>query len=338
VPSRHADLRPSTLTARRSALASALLGALAAACGDPAEPTRCEVVIGPLDGVLLAGTQARATASATCTRGEPAAVRWSSSDTTVATIDSSGLVTAVSGGQVQLIAELAAPAAARDSTPLFVEAPYEIVLSPARFDLLPLSRQALNVSLLPSARTPPGFPRTVDVQSSDPCVARLDAQGYMLAGRPGRVFVRLRLTAAPGIRDSVTVQVAVPAASRTFVVGITDAATGAAVDPRALRGRVSLVVNFLYPLTGGQLVLRLGGRTAATQLLAAPIDPALVGPQRLAVALDTDARDATGARRFPVGALELEAALVVPDQPGLPGCPVVNLSDRDVQPVTLVGP
>jgi hypothetical protein len=209
VPSRSADLRASTLTARRSTLASALALALAS-CGDPAEPTRCEVVIDPLDGVLLAGTQARATASATCTRGEPAALRWSSSDTTVATVDSSGLVTAVAGGRVQLIAELSAPAAARDSTPVLVEAPYEIVLSPARFDLLPLSRQALNVSLLPNASTPPGFPRTVDVQSSDPCVARLDAQGYILAGRPGRVFVRLRLTAAPGVRDSVTVQVACP--------------------------------------------------------------------------------------------------------------------------------
>ena len=334
MPSRIADRRRSTLA---SALALALV-----ACGDPAEPTRCEVAIDPLTGILLAGTRAQATANATCTRGEPAGLRWSVSDTTIATVDATGMVTAVAGGQVQLIAELSGPVAARDSTPVLVEAPYEIVLSPTRFDLLPLSRQALNVSLLPNPSTPSGFPRTVDVQSSDPCVARLDANGYIVTGRPGRVFVRMRLAAAPGIRDSVTVQVAVPAASRTFVVAITDAATGAATgaaaDTGALSGRVSVVVSFLYPLTGGQLVLRLGGRTAATQLLAPPIDLALIGPQRVTVALDTDARDAAGARRFATGAQELEAALVVPDVPGLPGCPVVNLSDRDVRQVTLVSP
>ena len=339
MPSRHAHRRSSSPAARRSPFASALLSALAlAACGDPADPTRCEVVIDPLAQTLLAGTQAQATARATCTRGEAAAPRWSTSDTTVVTVGATGIITGVSGGAALLIADLPGPAAARDSVRVIVVPPYEIVLSPARFELLPLSRQALNVSLLPSPSTPPEFPRTVDVQSSDPCVARLDSQGYILAGRPGRVFVRMRLTAAPGVRDSVTVQVAVPTASRTFIVAITDAATGATADTRALSGRVSVVVNFLYPLTGGQLVLRLGGRTAITQLLAPPINPALVGPQRVTVALDTDARDAAGARRFPTGAQELEAALVVPDVPGLPGCPVVNLSDRDVQQVTLVSP
>jgi hypothetical protein len=55
----------------------------------------------------------------------------------------------------------------------------------------------------------------------------------------------------------------------------------------------------------------------------------------VAVTIDTDARDATGARRFPDGAQSLEAALVVPDQPGLPGCPVINLGDVDAQQVTL---
>jgi hypothetical protein len=327
-----------SLRAPRSALAGALLSALVlAACGDPADPVRCDVAIEPVGPVLLAGTRAQATARSSCTRGVPATLRWSVSDTTIATVDSTGVVTAVAGGQVLLFAELTAPAAARDSTPVLVEPPYEIVLSPTRFDLLPLSRQALNVSLLPNLLTPPGFPRTVDVQSSDPCVARLDAQNFIVTGKPGRVFVRMRLVAAPGIRDSVTVQVGVPAASRTFVAAITDA-TGATADPHVLGGRVSVTVNFLYPLTGGQLVLRLGGRTAATQLLAAPLDPALVGPQRLTVALDTDARDAGGARRFPNGVQELEAALVVPDVPGLPGCPAVNLSDRAVQQVTLANP
>jgi hypothetical protein len=329
----------SSLIAQRSTLASALLSALAlAACGDPADPVRCDVTIDPVGPVLLAGTRAQATARSSCTRGAPATLRWSVSDTTIATVDSTGVVTAVAGGQVLLFAELSAPAAARDSTAVLVEPPYEIVLSPARFDLLPLSRQLLNVSLLPNLLTPPTFPRTVDVQSSDPCVARLDAQNVVVTGKPGRVFVRLRLVAAPGIRDSVTVQVGVPEAARPSVVAITDPATGLAVDPSALRGRVSVEVSFLYPLSGGQLVLRLGGRTAVTQLLSAPSDPALVGPQRLTVALDTDARDPNGERRFQNGAQQLEAALVVPDVPGLPGCPVVNLSDRGARPVTLANP
>jgi hypothetical protein len=218
-----------------------------------------------------------------------------------------------------------------------VEPPYLIVLSPPTVSLLPRARQSLNVSLLPSPLTPAEFPRTLQVQSSDSCVARLDAQNFVLAGRAGTATIRLRLTAAPGVRDSATISVGVPAAGRTFVVSIVDAATGAAADTRALRGRVAVTVNFLYPLTGGQLVLRLGGRTASTLLLSEPINPALVGPQRLTLQLDTDARDAAGARRFPTGAQELEAARVVPDVAGLPGCPTINIGDRDVQPVTLAG-
>jgi hypothetical protein len=286
---------------------------------------------------VLAGTTAQATARATCTRGEAGALRWTVLDTSIATVSATGLVSGVTGGRTELIAELPGRAEARDTTGVLIEPPYLIVLSPPTVSLLPRGRGPLNISLVPSPITPPEFPRTLTVQSSDSCVARLDAQEFVVGGRAGTATIRLRLAAAPGIRDSARVTVGVPAAARTFVVSIVDPATGAAADTRALRGRVAVTVNFLYPPTGGQLALRLGGRAASTLLLAAPINPALVGPQRLTLTLDTDARDAAGARRFPAGAQELEAALVVPDLPGLPGCPVIDLGDRDVQQVTLVG-
>ena len=134
--------------------------------------------------------------------------------------------------------------------------------------------------------------------------------------------------------DSVPVTVGIPSGGRTFVVGFTDAATGATADPRALRGRVTVLVNLLYPDTGGRLEIRLGGRVAATLLLAPPLVPG-AGVARLPVTIDTDARAANGARRFPDGQQNLDAVLVVPDLPGLPGCPVIQLGDQDTQLVTL---
>jgi hypothetical protein len=312
----------------------AAVAALAAACGDPTAP-RCIITVDRLPrDLVVAGTTVQATARPSCNRGDAPAVRWSVSDTTVATVDATGKVTGRSPGDAVLTAETVGGSTVRASTPVHVEPPYELIITPRRYDLLPRFRQAFNLSVVPTELTPPGFPSTVELRSSDSCVAVVDAQGFVSAGRAGTATLSVRLTAAPGVRDSVPVTVAIPTGGRTFVVGLTDAATGATVDPRALRGRVTVLVNLLYPNTGGRLEIRLGGRVAATLLLAPPQVPgALVA--RLPVTVDTDARDAAGARRFPDGAQNLEAALVLPDVPGLPGCPAINLSDADTQPVTL---
>jgi hypothetical protein len=329
VPSR------ASLNAERSTLAAALAAVALAACGDPAGPPRCSISIDrlPFD-LVVAGTQVQAVARPGCDRGDPPAVRWSVSDTTIATVSATGLVTGRRRGDVVLTAETVGEGAVRASTPVHVEPPYDVIITPRAFTLLPLALQAFNLSVVPTDVTPAGFPSTVRLQSSDSCVAIVDANGRVATGRAGTARLVARLTAAPDVADSVPVTVGIPSAGRTFVVGITDAATGDPVDPRALRGRVTVLVNLLYPSAGGRLELRLGGRVASTLLLAPQIVPSTV-LARLPLTLDTDARDASGARRFANGQQALEAALVLPDAPGLPGCPAVNLSDTDTQQVTV---
>lgn len=328
------SIHHSTVVAGRSTLAAAVAVALAA-CGDPAGPPSCVITVDrlPFD-LVVAGTQVQAVARPSCDRGDPPAVRWMVSDTTIATVSATGVVTGRRRGDVVLTAETVGANAVRGSTPVHVEPPYDVIITPRRFDLLPLSRQAFNLSVVPTDVTPAGFPSTVRLQSSDSCVAIVDANGFVTTGRAGTATLTARLTAAPDVRDSVPVTVGIPSGGRTFVVSISDAATGETSDPRALRGRVSVLVNVLYPNTGGRLELRLGGRVAGTLLLAPPSTP-LVAVARLPLTIDTDLRDATGARRFPNGQQPLEAVLVVPDAPGLPGCPIVNLGDSDSQQVTL---
>ncbi|MGZ8490911.1 MAG: Ig-like domain-containing protein [Gemmatirosa sp.] len=324
----------STLPARRSPLAAALTAATLAACGDPTAP-RCSITVDRLPSdLVVAGTQVQAVARPSCDRGDPPAVRWSVSDTTIATVSATGLVTGRRRGNVALNAETIGANAVRASVPVHVEPPYDVIITPRRFDLLPLMRQAFNLSVVPTDVTPAGFPSTARLQSSDSCVAIVDANGFVATGRMGTATLTARLTAAPDVRDSVLVTVAIPSGARTFVAGISDAATGEVADPRALRGRVTVLVNLLYPNTGGRIEVRLGGRVAGTLLLAPPLTP-LSASTRLPLTIDTDARDATGARRFPNGAQALDAVLIVPDAPGLPGCPVVNLGDSDSQQVTL---
>ncbi|MDF1505378.1 Ig-like domain-containing protein [Roseisolibacter sp. H3M3-2] len=307
------------------AVLSALL--VAAACGDPAGPTRCTVALGRFpDDYVVAGTSRPAAVQATCDDASTPPLRWTVSDTAVATVDAQGNVTGRAPGQAQLVAETSAGGGARAALPFLVLPPYVVVLSPRAFDLLPRVREALNLSVVPTDVLPDGFPSAVRVQTSDSCVAVVDARGVVESGRAGRATVTVRLAAAPGVRDSVTVNVGVPATARTFVARVTDAETGGAVDPRALRGQVTVLVNLLYPNTGGRVELRLGGRVVSTLLLAPPTTP-IVAVTRLPLALDT--------RRLPDGPATLEAALVVPDLPGLPGCAPVNLSDSDSQPVTI---
>jgi hypothetical protein len=325
--------RRSTLVARRSSLVGAIALTLAA-CGDPTAP-RCSISIDrlPFD-LVVAGTQVQAVARPSCDRGGPPAVRWSVSDTTIATVSATGLVTGRRRGDVVLTAETIGGGGVRASTPVHVEPPYDVIITPRAFTLLPLSRQAFNLSIVPTDVTPAGFPTTVRLQSSDSCVAIVDANGQVVTGRAGTARLVARLTAAPDVADSVPVTVGVPNAGRTFVVALTDATTGETADPRALRGRVTALVNLLFPPAGGRLELRLGGRVAGTLLLAPQMVPTTV-VTRLTLTIDTDARDASGARRYPNGQQPLEAALVLPDAPGLPGCPAVNMSDSDTQLVTL---
>ena len=311
----------------RRILATAATAALVAACDDPSGPPRCTIALDRLpDDLVVAGTTRRAVARLACDDGSTPALRWSVSDTSVATVDATGLIAGRAPGQALLVAETQGAAAVRATVPFLVAPPYVVVLSPRTFDLLPRIRERLNLSVVPTDVLPEGFPNAVRVQTSDSCVAVLDAQGNLESGRAGRATITVRLAGAPGVRDSVLVNVGIPSTARTFVARVTDAETGGAADTRALRGRVTVLVNLLYPNTGGRVEVRLGGRVAATLLLAVPAMP-IVATTRLPVTLDT--------RLFPNGAATLEAALVVPDLPGLPGCAPVNFSDSDSQPVTI---
>lgn len=332
-PSRHLPLT------RAASLAALVLGGVLAACGDQG-PRRCTVEIaGGEELIIVAGTSGPVRALATCDRGTPEPIRWSVSDPRAATVDPTGLVVGLVPGEVTLVAEIGGRAPARAEKPLIVAPPYILLPSPTELSLVPRRSTVLSVATIALNVTPPGFPRALDFRSADTCVAQITPAGLVTAGRPGTTDVIVTLRAAPGVQQRIPVTVGVPAAGQLAIQSVTTAgASPVPVDPTAVRGRIALTVslaNGIVAQEGGRLDVRLGGRLAASVLLSRAANDA--GEIRTPIVVDTEARDAFGARLFPNGPQPLSVTLVVPDVTPAGGCPF-NLGSTVVREVTVANP
>lgn len=341
-PASRAAGRPVRRAAPGAAVGAAL-GAALAACGDPAGVGPCAVTLSDEAAVLVAGTSGRAPAQVVCAGGDtPPALRWTSSDTSIATVDSTGRVTGHAPGQVRLVATLPTRTPARAELALQVVPPYVLVVTPSPLVLAPRQRAVLNVSAIPTPLTPPGFSRVVEAFTSDSCVARLEGAGTVAAGVPGSATLTVRLRDAPGVRVAVPTVVQVPRGWRLAIATV----LGAGPSPAPLdltqpvRGTITVVAGFDYAQVGpdgGRVEFRLGGQLVGTTLLgASPTGGS--GPVVVSRTIDTAARDPILGPRFANGPQQLEVALVLPPVAGFPGCPAFDLSDRTTLPLTLANP
>ena len=213
----------------RAAIPFILLPGLFSACGDPGTeppvPTTLTISPDSLTFVALAAT-ADLTATVHDQHGKvmtEVVVSWRSSGPAVATVDQTGLVTAVDNGTATIHATLGSLA---DSVPAQVEqVPAEVAISPeddplvfeTLGDSVRLSAEALDANGHPVA----GVPVTWSI--SDASVATIDGDGLVTARGNGNATVSAATHAVTGSRrvevDQVPVTIEVLAPMDTIAVG-----------------------------------------------------------------------------------------------------------------------
>jgi hypothetical protein len=251
----------------RSLLAVGALVGLAA-CGD-------DVTVPPAQSPPLTVSGAPVTAIAVGARvqlqaSEP--VSWASSNTAVATVDATGLVTAVAAGTASITATATADATKKASVTITVTAPpnqvRSVTVSPSSATLNPTQ----TLQLVANVDADPGVARTVTWASSNTAVATVTNAGVVTAVAAGAASITATSTANTGVSGAMalTVQPLAPASvtiqSMTYNVGslITP------VDLDNVFGQIDVTLN--VDPGGGQLskvALLVDGVEVASQTFGA---------------------------------------------------------------------
>jgi uncharacterized protein YjdB len=244
-------------------------------------------------------------------------LRWSSSDSSVATVDQGGTVRGLRGGVARIAVTAASNPRVRAEAAITVMCTASFVgsltVSPSSMTLQTGASQQINASGTLNARCgEPATPlRDFGYRSSDTTIATVSATGLVTARRGGTATVTVFPTIAPSITQAIPVTVRDPA--RGPAIGFASITTGdppVSVDPSAVRGTIVVTANVQAELvaTGPvRLELRLAGRTVGVvQLPAAPLGS--IEFARATFTVNTAARDAAGAALYPNGAQTLELA------------------------------
>ncbi len=192
-PTRNACVRP-----RRLALSlPALLVAFAAACGPGTEPcaVRSVSITGARSSMMQGETQQLGTtADAPFCKPVPSA-SWSSNPASVATVSSSGLVTAVGPGFAVISATAGG---ATDTAQLLVTPPTasNVIVSPDTVRLLRFDSLVANAVATLSNGQP--APDPITWTSSNPSVASVNNAGLVVAGSIGTAVLTARAGSATG--------------------------------------------------------------------------------------------------------------------------------------------
>jgi uncharacterized protein YjdB len=142
------------------------------------------------------------------------ALRWTSSDTAVATVGADGRVVGVGCGGVARIGVVAArdPRLRAEATVTVVPVGTfmgPVTVTPTQVTLRPGATQQLSASATfnPCGTPPAGTSREVTFTSSDTTVATVSPTGLISARRIGAAVVTVAAVAAPGVTQAVTVTV-----------------------------------------------------------------------------------------------------------------------------------
>ena len=156
------------------------------------------------DDNMLVGETQTLTVKVSPATAENKKVEWSSSDTSVATVDANGVVTALKAGTVTITA------VTTDGTRLSAE--IEITVDPVLAQAITVSgdeemengtEQTLLATVTPDNTTNP----EVEWSSSDTSVATVDANGKITALKVGSVTVTATATDGSGVSGSITIEV-----------------------------------------------------------------------------------------------------------------------------------
>ncbi len=246
-------------------------------------------------------------------------LRFSSSDSTVATVDAGGSVRGVRPGTARIAVVAVSDPRARAEAAITVLAPPPAVTLTVQPDVVALpwgSTQQLAVTVSLAPGTPSSVSRDVRFTSSDTTVATVSATGLVTGLRPGMASITVVPVAAPTISQTVSVLVR-SLVSHVTIQSVTALDPPGAVDLDAVRGRIRVAINLrLDPgLETRRVELWLAGRLAAATDSVSRAADGLLATATLDV--DTAARDATGARLYPDGAARLEVRVAFA-QGGLP--------------------
>lgn len=246
-------------------------------------------------------------------------IRWSSSDSSVASVDAGGLVRGLRGGVARIAVFAANEPRLRGEATVTVQClaqlPGSLTVVPTSVALQTGATQRLEVAGTTGGGVcggPVTVVRDFIFRSSDTTVATVSADGVITARRGGTAVVTVALGPIPSVTQSVQVTVRDPISGpavsiRSITTG--DPPTPANLD--AVRGTVAVTINLRPDAIVGpaRVELRLAGRSAAVQQL--PAAPAGSLDFRTAtLTVNTAARDAaTNAALYPNGVQTLEVVV-----------------------------
>ena len=210
-----------TAAGNGTATITATSGSASGTAAVTVEQTVASVAITPDSAVLLVGDTLRLSATAMDALGaevEDAAVAWLSGDTLVATVDSSGLASAIARGAVKITAK-SSGVEGRAQLVVAVAAPTMVAVTPDSVSLTALGDTSrLSAEVFDQVgRLMPGA--AVVWSSADSTVATVDSAGLVRAERPGAA----KVTASSG------------SASGSASVSVMQSASSVAVTPAEAR-------------------------------------------------------------------------------------------------------
>lgn len=197
-------------------------------------PPANAVIVSPSSVSLLVGQQQQLTATVTDAGGRAIpgqTVTWQSSNTSVATVNGSGLIAAVGPGNATITGTSGAASGVSQVTVALVPV-RRVVVTP---DVLSFTQgdagTQLTVTLLDSAGntlSPAGRP--VTFSSSNSGVASVDGSGFVTPGNPGQAVITVTQTGS-GLSATATVTVTqVPVASVTITPSLDTLVVGQSVQ------------------------------------------------------------------------------------------------------------
>ncbi|HEX6314741.1 MAG TPA: Ig-like domain-containing protein [Gemmatimonadaceae bacterium] len=207
------------------------------ACGDDVtvtEPTPPFAISGaPVTAIQVGATvQLQATEAAT----------WQTSNASVATVDGSGLVTAVGAGTASITATSTADVDRKASVTITVTAPAvrNVTVAPTNAILRP----GETLGLVANVDADPGVARTVTWASSNNAVATVTAAGVVTAVTPGAVTITATSTANTAVSGAASITVRPPIPATISVSNITITGTnGVTANVNNITGSIDVNLN-----------------------------------------------------------------------------------------------